>query len=54
MTLKPEDFKKMRLKAMELRKTRILKNTNAEVTTLNEIAEQLKRTSMVNGKCLIA
>jgi len=53
MTLKPDSFKKMRLKAMELRKTRILKNTNSEVTTLNKIAEKLKRTSMVNGKCLI-
>jgi hypothetical protein len=50
MTVKGEAFKKMRLTAMKERKDRILKNTNAEVTTLNEIAEQLRRTSMVNGK----
>ena len=52
MTLKGEAFKKIRVKAMEERKERILKNTNAEVTTLNEIAEQLRRTSMVNGKSI--
>ena len=52
MSLKPEPFKKMRLKAMDNRKARILKNTNAEVTKLNEIAEQSRHTSMVNGKYL--
>jgi hypothetical protein len=52
MTLKGEAFKKIRVKAMEERKERILKNTNAEVTTLNEIAEQLRHTSMVNGKSI--
>jgi hypothetical protein len=50
MTVKGESFKKMRLTAIKERKERILKNTNEEVTTLNEIAEQLSRTSMVNGK----
>jgi hypothetical protein len=38
MSLKSDAFKKLRLKAMDERKARILKNTNAEVTTLNEIA----------------
>ncbi len=50
MTVKGEAFKKMRLTATKERKERILKNTNEEVTSLNEIAEQLRRTAMVNGK----
>ena len=38
MSLKSDAFKELRLKTMDERKARILKNTNAEVTTLNEIA----------------
>ena len=49
MSLKTQEFLAFRKKALIQRKERVMKSTNSEITTIKEIAEALKNTSMVNG-----
>ena len=50
MTLRKDKFLVLRKNAMEERKERVTQCSNSEVTTISEIAEALKKTSMINGK----
>ena len=50
MSLKATAFTAFRKKAMVTRKDRIIQHTHSEVTTIKEIADVLKNTTMVNGK----
>ena len=52
MTLRKDKFLVLRKNAMEERKERVTQWSNSEVTTISEIAEALKKTSMINGKII--
>ena len=50
MSLKKDLFVEFRKTQMEKRKDRVMQASNSQVITIGEIAEALKKTSMVNGK----
>ena len=50
MSLRKDQFLLVRKQAMEERKDRVTSWSNSEVTTVSEIAEALKKTSMINGR----